>query len=412
MWQQTYTFISSDMDDALQNCALCRRTLSSENDNVHLDSIAICGDCKFLLLEDNSTPSQHIQNITHRTRQTRYESIEDMFSHQFSTMINLARQNSNLVSESGSRRWRRVVSDSESNGFDSVIGNTEAVIYGAHGGDSDASVDIHSSLGGDSDIDIDPMHTGLNQWSSDDEWEEVEDGVSDDNPLGSLISRVHLQRSMVYNRQSSEIRLYPFNFVDNVQETLRYVGNPGDYLDSRSFEELLERLAEADNSRRGAPPAAQSVVNNLDRVTVNASDHSGLACAICKDALKVGTVVNRLPCLHLYHPLCIKPWLSARNTCPLCRFELPTDDLDYENMKESGSRGLGVQETHRSFEEDSGQEILNNGGGGTGGRWWLFVAAPVMSLAGIGLALWLGNPGAIRSYGSRGDRSKRGWDLL
>ncbi|KAI3819155.1 hypothetical protein L1987_12980 [Smallanthus sonchifolius] len=428
------------MDDALQICALCRRTLSSENDNIDLDPITICGDCKFLFLEDNGTPSQHIRHRTPRIRQTRYanslESVEDMFSHQFSTMINLARQNPTPVSDTssrttptGSRRWRRVVSDAESDGYDSVIGDSDVISYGAYGGDSDVSVDVHSSLGGDdSDTDIDPMHAGLNQWSSDDEWEEVEDGENGengengDNTRGSLISRVHLQRSMVFSGQSPEIegairvrisesRLYPFGYTDNDRETSRYLGNSGDYLDSRSFEELLERLAEADTSRRGVPPAAPSVVNNLDCVTVNASDHNGLACAICKDSLTVGSVVNRLPCLHLYHPLCIKPWLSARNTCPLCRFELLTDDVDYENRKESGSRGPGVQETQQeledntSFEEDGGQEILyNGGGGGTGGRWWLFVAAPVVSFVGIGLALWLGNPGAIRSSGSRSDR--------
>ncbi|KAJ0691595.1 putative transcription factor C2H2 family [Helianthus annuus] len=432
------------MDDASQICALCRRTLSSENENNDFDSIAICGDCKFLFLEDNGTPSRHIQHRAPRTRQTRYhnssESIEDMFSQQFSTMINLARQNPAPVSDtssrttpSGSRRWRRVVSDTESDGFDSANGDSDVISYGAYVDDSDVSVDAHSPLGGDSDTDIDPMHAGLNQWSSDDEWEAVEDGENGET-LGSLITRVHLQRSMVYDGLSPEIegairvrisesRLYPFGYTDNDQETSRYVGNSGDYLDSRSFEELLERLADADTSRRGAPPAAPSVVNNLDFVTVNASDHNGLTCAICKDSLTVGTVVNRLPCLHLYHPLCIKPWLSARNTCPLCRFELPTDDVDYENRKEIDSRGPTVQETQQelevnninntSFEEDGGQEMLNNGAGGeTRGRRWLFVAAPVVSLVGIGLALWLGNPGAIRSSGSRGDRSRRGWGLF
>ncbi|KAK9067760.1 hypothetical protein SSX86_011871 [Deinandra increscens subsp. villosa] len=431
------------MDDALQICALCHRTLSSENDNIDLDSITVCGDCKFLLLEENGTPSHHIPRINPRTRRTRYsnnssESIEDMFSHQFSTMINLARQNPTPVSDtstrttpSGSRRWRRVVSDTESDGFDSVSGDGDTVSYGAYDDDdSDVSVDVRSYVDGGSDTDIDPMHAGLNQWGSDDEWEEVEDGEDGENTLGSLIARVHFQRSAAYDDQSSEIeggihvrisetRLDPFGNMDNGQETSRYVGNSGDYLDARSFEELLERLAEADNSRRGAPPAAQSFVNNLDSVVINDSDHNGLVCAVCKDPLTVGTVVNQLPCFHVYHPSCIKPWLSSRNTCPLCRFEFPTDDVDYENRKESSNRGPAVQETQQeledntSIEEEGGQEILNNEcREGTGGRRWLLVAAPVVSLVGIGLALWLGNPGAIKSSGSRGDRSRRLWGLF
>ncbi|KAD0721978.1 hypothetical protein E3N88_43803 [Mikania micrantha] len=37
-----------------------------------------------------------------------------------------------------------------------------------------------------------------------------------------------------------------------------------------------------------------------------------------------------LECGHMYHGECIIPWLDSRNTCPVCRFELPTDDPEYE----------------------------------------------------------------------------------
>nr|XP_043635673.1 E3 ubiquitin-protein ligase CIP8 [Erigeron canadensis] len=445
------------MDDALsvenfdppRICALCHRMLSSENDPIDLENMSICGDCKFLFLEENGTPSQqHVPRMTSRIRRARYnnssESIEDMFSQQFSTMITLARHNPPAISDTstrttpnGSRRWRRVVSDTESEGFDSVNGESDVISYGY---DSEASVDVHSFLGGDSDTDIDPMHAGLNQWSSDEEdvaWEEVENS---ENTLGSLIARVQLQRSMVSDGQFSEtegsirVRISerrqvhvtnPFGNTDDDHETLPYVGNSGDYLDARSFEELLERLAEADNTRRGAPPASLSFVKNLDCVVVNATDHNGLACAICKDTLTVGAVVNRLPCLHLYHRPCIKPWLSARNTCPLCRFELPTDDMDYENRKQINSHVSGVQEVEQqvedtSFEEPEGQIIINTNSevdtGSERGR-WLFMAAPLVSLVGIGLALWLGNRGAITTSGScvsnqRANRSRRWWGLF
>lgn len=42
-------------------------------------------------------------------------------------------------------------------------------------------------------------------------------------------------------------------------------------------------------------------------------------CTICQEELKISEQVKKLRCGHLYHGDCIDPWLSARNTCPVCR---------------------------------------------------------------------------------------------
>eukprot|EP00897_Mesotaenium_endlicherianum_P001235 jgi/Mesen1/1139/ME001236S00031 len=124
-----------------------------------------------------------------------------------------------------------------------------------------------------------------------------------------------------------------FGFGRNVGGV--YIGNPGDYLDAQGFDALLNDLAVNDNSVQGAPPASRAAVEGLPSVAVaEAEVESGHSqCSVCKDAGAAGDCMLRLPCSHLYHAECIRPWLAARNSCPLCRFELPTDDADYEEQR-------------------------------------------------------------------------------
>ncbi|XP_068313737.1 E3 ubiquitin-protein ligase CIP8-like [Pyrus communis] len=116
-------------------------------------------------------------------------------------------------------------------------------------------------------------------------------------------------------------------------ESDRYIGNPEDYVDAAGYEALLQTLAESDNAgRRGAPPAAKNALSELPSVKI-ASEDEAVVCAICKDTVNVGDMSKKLPCGHGYHGDCIVPWLSSRNTCPVCRFELPTDDPEYEEER-------------------------------------------------------------------------------
>ncbi|OIW06803.1 hypothetical protein TanjilG_11528 [Lupinus angustifolius] len=120
-----------------------------------------------------------------------------------------------------------------------------------------------------------------------------------------------------------------------VPESDRYVGNPEDYVDAAEYEALLQTLAETDGGgKKGAPPAAKSAVEALPMVEI-VSEKDVLACAICKDMVGVGDAAKRLPCGHQYHGDCIVPWLGSRNSCPICRFELPTEDKEYEQQRKN-----------------------------------------------------------------------------
>ena len=44
--------------------------------------------------------------------------------------------------------------------------------------------------------------------------------------------------------------------------------------------------------------------------------HNGYNCSVCVEDLQEDEVVLKLPCEHLFHKICIVPWLELHNTCP------------------------------------------------------------------------------------------------
>lgn len=121
---------------------------------------------------------------------------------------------------------------------------------------------------------------------------------------------------------------------------LRLPGTIGDYFVGPGLEHLIQQLAENDPNKYGTPPAAKSAIDALPVISIS-EGHLGTdaaQCAVCKEEFELGSQVKQLPCNHMYHPDCILPWLEQHNSCPVCRYELPTDDPDYERSR---ARGLG-----------------------------------------------------------------------
>lgn len=107
-----------------------------------------------------------------------------------------------------------------------------------------------------------------------------------------------------------------------------------------NLEDFLPPM-EAGGGTRAAPPASKKVVEKLPVIKLedeamlkSKTGEEGAECCICKEKLRVGDEMQEMPCKHLFHPLCLKPWLDEHNSCPICRHELPTDDHKYESWKE------------------------------------------------------------------------------
>lgn len=187
------------------------------------------------------------------------------------------------------------------------------------------------------------------------EWEEVDGRVDDREVLsmsmsveadngGSIsvtVSRsigpeeeeVTVEREGGFGNSDWEVLLNTNDLVTN-PENEPYFGDH-DYIYPAEYDMLFGQFAENETDLMGQPPASRNFVKNLPSVVLTQEDveNNNTLCAVCKDEIGVGEQAKQLPCSHQYHGDCIVPWLGIRNTCPVCRYELPTDDADYERRR-------------------------------------------------------------------------------
>nr|GEW58049.1 probable E3 ubiquitin-protein ligase RHC2A [Tanacetum cinerariifolium] len=125
-----------------------------------------------------------------------------------------------------------------------------------------------------------------------------------------------------------------------------------EFLLGSGFDRLLEQLTQIEANGLGlgrvdpSQPASKAAIEALETIDIKGSHvASDLHCAVCKDVFELKTEVKEMPCKHLYHSECIIPWLSLRNSCPVCRHELPLDNNNNNNNnenEENESMGLTI----------------------------------------------------------------------
>ncbi|KAI8068229.1 hypothetical protein BC940DRAFT_238260 [Gongronella butleri] len=96
-------------------------------------------------------------------------------------------------------------------------------------------------------------------------------------------------------------------------------GNPNDYVFSQAaLDNIITQLMEQTGGRTAPPPAPEDVIAGLPRRALTPEEFKEQAdCSVCKDEFNAAEIVTELPCQHIFHDDCIKPWLKVNGTCPV-----------------------------------------------------------------------------------------------
>jgi hypothetical protein len=94
------------------------------------------------------------------------------------------------------------------------------------------------------------------------------------------------------------------------------------------------------------PPASAEYIDSLMHLRYKGDGKvHDEECPICAEQLEMDCVVISLPrCGHIFHSHCIVDWLNRKCTCPVCRFEHPTDNHGFEKARTKRMKKRNQQE--------------------------------------------------------------------
>lgn len=118
------------------------------------------------------------------------------------------------------------------------------------------------------------------------------------------------------------------NFENNFSSNFR------SNMEQNVFERLINMILQnqVESNRSKHPPTKKEALEKLKRFKMSAkyckkknSKTELPNCCICISDISMGEESVLLPCGHIFHWNCCLSWLKRNNTCPVCRFELPSE---------------------------------------------------------------------------------------
>ncbi|TGO64866.1 hypothetical protein BCON_0005g00640 [Botryotinia convoluta] len=116
-----------------------------------------------------------------------------------------------------------------------------------------------------------------------------------------------------------------------------------------AFDQIMSQLMEQHQQSNAPGPAPADAISSLPK---KALDEKMLGpegkgeCSVCMDDVFISTEVVVLPCSHWFHESCANAWLSAHNTCPICRKGIGADEASASSA--SNARGSSNSTTSQS----------------------------------------------------------------
>jgi len=155
--------------------------------------------------------------------------------------------------------------------------------------------------------------------------------LDDENvhPLIAMARRIEMATQLVrlLEEQSLEERILRAVVEESTQEQLRAA---------------LEQSIAEQQSQSAVPPVKEGVLESLPHVVVTKEDlldQTNSQCSICLEKYTPGARATRILCGHLFCTNCLTGWLSSANSCPVCRYELPTERADFEEGRKDRMKG-------------------------------------------------------------------------
>ncbi|KAF9576495.1 hypothetical protein EC968_007973 [Mortierella alpina] len=133
------------------------------------------------------------------------------------------------------------------------------------------------------------------------------------------------------------------------------VGNPGDYAWGQgALDDIITQMMDLQNRQHGPVGATEDAINNIPHHTLTAEElESKLDCSVCKDDFTKEDQLLQLPCKHIFHEDCIKPWLKVSGTCPTCRYSL-VEGTNGNNPAASSNQDGTAQPTSSARTDNGG----------------------------------------------------------